>query len=447
MGGLGASMFLSYRSAPLRPPTKVVTTAARVCALVDRPSARVMGMVPIVIASGDTFRVSGVAARPAPVLDAAELHALLQEGHAVAVDAPLPAHVGPLAAIWVGSAWLRSAYEVDAPIVPFELTHAAGDEGEFALVSPEAIYAGLDAWVRTALVRALERRSVGLARLMAAALPDRDETRAALWLTQAGPAAARELSWWARLSRDAGRPDDAEALRQRVAIACHETFADRPSAPDWTGALKALPGPWSRLAAAVRCCERLRPLLVTDERGRSAVDGFLQLARQSVRQRAPLYDAAASEHTRIALLEAARSGEGLAYAPDRLHRIHAPTFDAVEHTRQALDEIISAGPDNLDAYHDERATNRCANVLHAATTAFVDTAYPDRAHELPQAFVAHAESLVIPSIQADIDVLGVLGATGPGHVFEFALWSEGEPPSWAEHIARYRERLGVAELR
>ncbi len=63
-------------------------------------------------------------------------------------------------------------------------------------------------------------------------------------------------------------------------------------------------------------------------------------------------------------------------------------------------------------------------------------------HELPAAFVAHAESLVIPSIQADVDVLGVLGPTGPGHVFEFALWSEGEPPSWAEHLARYRERRG-----
>jgi hypothetical protein len=397
----------------------------RVTALLDRPSPKTMGMVPIAIRAADSLRVSGLATERVVDLAPAELEALLREGNAIDVDVPLAPHVGPLAAAWVGRAWLSRAQELDAPIVPFDFTHAAGDEGLFMVASPAFIYAGLDVWVRSALVRALELRSVGIARLMATSLPDRDETRAALWLTADPDAADRELAWWARWARGAGEPISRPDLLARVERACRETFTSRSSATDWTGALEALPGDWARLAAAVRACERVRPLLLGDERTRSVADGIVHVARQSVLMQAPIYDHDGSEQAHGLLTNVVESDGAL-----RLDSVaaHGPA-QAIASMSLALRALID-GETRSVVLHTRAA-------LESAARCFIHAAYPDRLHDLPRAFAEHAAGIGAAAVRADLDVLRTLGPASPGRIFELPLWLEGEPPAWPEHLARY----------
>lgn len=288
------------------------------CALLDSPDPRAMGLLPIVISLGTELRVTGLV-EGTRAITPWELETLVADSHARRIELPVPADaVGPLCAAWLGIEFARKCEDSDAPDLPFDrhsMTRLPRI-GWFVIDTPADVFAALDSWYRNAFVAAIERRSREIAELLSWADPNRDETRAALYLSGTESQRERELVWWARLERDAGRGElDKETLLHRIDAACARVFLDwhpPQGTPD-------LPGPWAHIALAARCAERLAPPIdpFPQDPTKSAVVRAIRIAREAAIRGRP------ASHRDVAgyAIGVARPG-----SPAMAGRAHQPSY-------------------------------------------------------------------------------------------------------------------------
>lgn len=399
---------------------------ASVRALLDSPDPRGMGMLPIVLSLGAELRVSGLVGGDRPISDW-ELETLLAEGHAQTTEHPLaPEVMGPLCAAWVGHAFARACEDAGAPKPPFDRSSMVqlARIGWYLIDSPAVIYARLDGWYRRTFAAAVDRRSREIAELLSWVEPNRDETRAALYLTGSAEQRERDLAWWARLERDAGRgPADDETLRRRIDAACARVFLEwRPSS-----SAQALHDPWAHVALAERCAERLAASIdpFPGDPEKSAVAAAIRLAREAALRGAPA-DHAAVEAVRDALA-------------DQVHRAwRAARLGAHPHSH-ALHAIESAllGAEQAPAsVHPDEA-------LRSLQRAITEIMYPDLASQPLPALWAHVGARAARAVHADIQWLARRSWSGgvPYDFFERELWPEGPPVAWEDYVEQFRRRL------
>jgi hypothetical protein len=397
-------------------------------AILDRPDSRSMGLHPIVLSLGGELRVSGIATGPSRI-EIEELARLVEEEHALAVRAPVePGCVGPLCAAWIGQDFARAAEDSDAPELPFErqqMTRVRGS-GWFLLDVPAAVFGALDGWIRRAFALAIDRADSEIADLLAWVAPNRDETRAAQFITGDPERRRRALAWWARMESNAGRPEPSEQqLVQRIDAACDRIFID------WRQSRTKLPTmkqkPWHCIALAARCAERLAPAIdpAPGDPDGSPVSRAVRLAQQAaIRGRPASHDEV--EPIRLTLLEQvhlrwqeARISDQL--HPSPLHAVESALFGA------------ERAPD--DTYVDQ------AEIAMAQGVA--EIVYPDLVWRPIPALWCHLSSLPNRAFASDRDWLASQRDEGPVHpaFFDRELWPDGEPPAWSEHVARYHARL------
>lgn len=422
---LGMSSFSRFRSS-LQAPRQRVDAVASVRALLDAPDTRGMGMLPIAISLGAELRASGLAGGDRPISDE-ELAALLEDGHAHAVEHPLaPDTTGPLCAAWIGSVFARACEDADAPELPFDRSRMTRIPrlGWYLIAPPAVVFAAIDDWLRRAFVAAIDRRSREIAELLSWVEPGRDETRAALYLTGEEGQRERDLAWWARLERDAGRDEVTEdALRSRIDAVCARIFLEwrAPSA------VPTLPGPWAQIALAERCAERLAPPIdpFPDDPGKSAVARAIRIARDAAIAGEPA-DRGEVEATRLALLEQVHRPWQEAHIsshihPDALHAVESVLFGA------------EAAP----------ASTRLDQVLLSMQHGIAEIVYPEITWQPLPALGSHFRARADRAVYDDAQWLSRWASQGgvTAAFFERELWPEGPPVAWADHVARFRSRL------
>lgn len=419
-----------------RPPWTVRADALRatprdpravvVRALLDRPDERSMGLLPIALARGDRLLVSGLAAGT-QALDEVGLERLINEGHALAVRAPIASgRPGPLCAAWVGQDFERAAEDAGAPPPPFErsaMSRVAG-KGWYLLDTPAVVFAALDRWVRETFAVAIDRGSHELATLLAWVSPNRDETRAAQFITGTPEQRERALAWWARLERDAGREVDEASLLGRIDAVCDRIFLDwhpaRSLAPADVGS------PWHAVAIGTRCAQRLAPAVDPDPGDpASPVARALRIAREAALKGRPA-DPREVEATRLGLLE-------------EVHRKWQDARRSAHMQPHALHAVESA------LYGAERAredTHLDQSVL-AMLGGVAEIIYPDLIWRPLPALWSHFASLPSRAIDADRAWLAVHGSdevVSPAF-FDRDLWPDGAPVAWEDHISRFRDSI------
>lgn len=400
---------------------------ATVCALLDAPDPRAMRLVPIVVSLGTSWRATGLVGGDRAISEA-ELKILIADGHALPVEQPVPDGLpAPLCAAWLGRAFVDACEDADAPEPPFDRRAMTRLEkaGWFAIDRPAAVFAALDAWYRAVFIAAIERRSRAIAELLPWVDPNRDHTRAALYLTGSETERERELAWWARLERDASgcEAPSRERLVERIDAACASVFLD------WEPPPIALPpiDRWGRLGIATRCAERLAPAVdpYPGDPANSPVAGAIQIARDAALRGRPA-DRDEVERTRIALIKQVHHSWQEArisahIQPDALHAVESALFLA-----ERIDDAGYGGQATL-----------------ALTHGLAEIAYPEiRWLPLPtlwQHFATHGER----AIRDDATWLArsSRGEGVSGAFFERPLWPEGPPVAWDDHLARFHARL------
>lgn len=174
-------------------------------AVLDRPTAASLGMLGVVIAREDGgLRTDGVLGSQGGPITETELEDLIRGGHALrvrelAIDPPESA----VAALWVGNEFAEHTSAIPVPPLP-QQTLGHVPTGTFWVAPARHVWRVLDSWIVQAFRRVVQSRDDRLALLMTSVMPDREETRAARWLTSSPGAQSRELEWWARLDRDRG---------------------------------------------------------------------------------------------------------------------------------------------------------------------------------------------------------------------------------------------------
>lgn len=418
---LGASI---YRARTTR--TSRTEAVASVCALLDSPDPRAMGLVPIVISLGTELRVSGLVGGERSIADW-ELRTLISDGHALEVDHPLGTEaIGPLCAGWVGSTFARACEDADAPDVPFDRSSMTRIPrlGWYVIDTPAAVFAAIDAWFRRAFVAAVDHRSREIAELLSWVDPNRDETRAALYLTGNAEQRERDLAWWARLERDAGRDRvEEDALRRRIDAACARIFLE------WIppAAAPTLPGPWAHVALAERCAERLAPPIdpYPGDPAKSAVARAIRIAREAALRGAPA-EREAVEAVRIALL-------------DQVHRPWQDARISAHLHPHALHAVESA------LFGAERAPGdtHLDQALLSMQRGIAEIVYPDITWQPLPALWVHLGARAGRAVHDDAQWLSRWSAGDgvPPSFFERELWPEGPPVAWEEHVEQFRRRL------
>ncbi len=399
-------------------------------ALLDAPDPRGMGLHPIVISLGTELRVSGLAAGEKPI-SAWELETLLADGHARATEQPLASEViGPLCAAWVGRAFVHACLDADAPEPPFDRDSMIPLDrlGWYLVDSPAAVYAMIDAWFRQAFAAAVDRRSREIAELLSWVEPNRDETRAALYLTGTAEQRERDLAWWARLERDAGRgPADSGSLHRRIDAACARIFLEwHPPAE-----VPALPGPWAHVALAERCAERLAPPIdpFPREPEKSAVASAIRIARTAALRGTP------AKHEEV---EAVRTA--------LLEQVHRP-WEKAELGDHRYSHALYAVESALFGAEGARHQTPLGRALLSMQQGVSEIVYPDLALQPLPALWAHFSARAARAVHGDIQWLArsSSGDSVPPSFFERELWPEGPPVAWAEHVERFRRRLFASE--
>ncbi|HWU88818.1 MAG TPA: hypothetical protein VN253_16240 [Kofleriaceae bacterium] len=296
--------------------------------------------------------------------------------------------------------------------------------GWYLVDSPAVVFAALDGWLRKTFVAAIDRRSREIAELLSWVEPNRDETRTALYLTGTKDQRERDLKWWARLERDAGRADVTdEALRHRIDATCSRIFLEwRP--PMTT---PALPGPWAHVALAERCAERLAPPIdpFPEDPSRSSVAQAIRIAREAAIRGKPA-DRDEVESTRVALLDQVhRSWQDAQISsqihPHALHAVESALFGA------------ERGP--ADTHLDQ--------ALLSMQHGIAEIVYPDITWQPLPALWAHFRARADRAVYNDAQWLS-RWASNEGvtaSFFERPLWPEGPPVAWEDHVARFRNRL------
>jgi hypothetical protein len=182
-----------------------------------------MGAVPVVLeGQSHGLKVGGLTVRRERTIASAELDELLHFRQALATtaDVNIETSVQDIIAMWFGKRFLEEAKAlgVPAPITSERMIETA--EG-FAWLAPKPeVHARLLAWLERAFRQSIKHASAELARLMVQVMPDHELTRAAIWRTAPPHNAERELAWFARLERDAGRNSKPVSLRERFEQLC-----------------------------------------------------------------------------------------------------------------------------------------------------------------------------------------------------------------------------------
>jgi hypothetical protein len=399
---------------------------ATACALLDAPDSRAMRLVPIVVSLGTSLRATGLAGGDRPISEP-EFDLLLTDGHARAIEHPVPADTpAPLCAAWLGLEFARACEDADAPELPFDrrVMTRVPKLGWYLIERPAAVFAALDGWYRAAFVAAVERRSRPIAELLPWVDPNRDDTRAALYLTGTTAERDRELTWWARLERDAGQPvASPEALIARIDTACARVFLDW--LPPTSAAMDV--GPWGRLGIATRCAERLAPPVdpYPDDPGKSPVAHAIRIARDAALRGRPA-DGREVERTRIALLEQV-------HRPWQTARISAHVHPSALH---AVESALFYAERIEDAGYAGQAT---LALEHGVS----EIAYPELTWLPLPALWAHFSARSARAVHDDTAWLesSSRGEAVPGAFFERPLWPEGPPVGWDDHVARFHARL------
>jgi hypothetical protein len=415
---------LSFASRGRQPRAQDVAT---VCALLDAPDPRAMRLVPIVVSLGASWRATGLADGDRPIGEA-ELKILIADQHALAVETPVPEGLtAPLCAAWLGRTFFNACEDADAPDPPFDRRAMTrlNKAGWFAIDRPAAVFAALDAWYRAAFLAAIERRSRAIAELLSWVDPNRDHTRAALYLTGNEAERERELAWWARLERDASGRDapSREQLIERIDAACASVFLD------WAPPPTELPtiDRWGQLGIATRCAERLARAVdpYPNDPAKSSVAGAIQIARDAALRARPA-DRDDVERTRIALIEQV-------HHPWQNARISAHLHPSALHAVESA--LFFAERINEPGYGDQ--------AMLALTQGLAEVAYPEiNWMPLPtlwQHFAARGERV----IRDDATWLA-RSSRGEGvsaAFFERSLWPTDPPVSWEDHLVRFHARL------
>jgi hypothetical protein len=122
--------------------------------------------------------------------------------------------------MWFGRRFVKRSKELEValPITSDALIEFT--DGCAWLGEPVEVHARLLAWLDKAFRQSIKDSNVELAQLMAQVMPDHELTRAALWRTATKAEADRDLHWFARLERDAGRDGDPARLREQFAQLC-----------------------------------------------------------------------------------------------------------------------------------------------------------------------------------------------------------------------------------
>lgn len=385
-----------------------------------------MGLLPIVIALGTELRVTGLV-DGARAITPWELETLLANGHAREIELPVPVDaVGPLCAAWLGIEFARKCEDADAPDLPFDqrVMTRVPRIGWFVIDTPADVFAALDSWYRKAFVAAIERRNREIAELLSWVDPNRDETRAALYLSGTESQRERELTWWARLERDAGRGElDKDALLRRIDATCARVFLDwhpPQGTPD-------LPGPWAHIAIAARCAERLAPPIdpFPQDPAKSAVVRAIRIAREAAILGRP------ASHRDV---EATRL--------DLLDQVHLPWQDAGisghihPYALHAIESALFGAERAPDDTHLDQA-------LLSMRHGIAEVVYPDLTWLPLPALWAHFGARADRAVHDDARWLS-RWSSGDGVTaafFERDLWPEGPPLAWAAHVEQFRHRL------
>ena len=212
-----------------------------IVALLDRPSAQSFGLLPLVTQSesGRLF-TEGLLQPTDHEITIDTLEELVQSGHALRLSEPLrrPTSERPLAALWSGTTFESEANELSLPLPPrasLPLLHQL-DTGTFCIMRGDHAYQLLDVWLQHAAIRALQDHDARVAKLMAWVLPDRDETRAALWCTADDSKA--ELAWFTKLLQDRGEVISSGQVADRLKRVSSEILQPMQSVVAFTGRAK-----------------------------------------------------------------------------------------------------------------------------------------------------------------------------------------------------------------
>jgi hypothetical protein len=177
-----------------------------VVATLEQPSSESMGMVGLIVSDhAGTLRTEGVLGSPAGRITSDQLDLLVESGHAQRVD-PIPLGLSkrPGAALWLGRRFVDEAAALDLPIPPVPAQHSIrGADGEFWVAPAAHVWYVLDFWLLHAFRQIVETKDPKIARLMTWALPRREESQAARWLTADGSLSKhREMEWALRVHTD-----------------------------------------------------------------------------------------------------------------------------------------------------------------------------------------------------------------------------------------------------
>ena len=166
----------------------------RLVALLERPSTKSFGMIPILVRSPgiEGLTCYGLADGPRPLgRHDEELRCFLlaQCGVVESLDINYVTPPEGRVAGWIGDAFLAGCREFDVPLPiipdvtyrPPPASHAPEFLGRFWVAPPADIYAAMDAWLKKAAVLAFKRSSFEIAGLLNWCLPDREEAQAAWW--------------------------------------------------------------------------------------------------------------------------------------------------------------------------------------------------------------------------------------------------------------------------
>lgn len=223
-------------------------SSVTVVAILDRPSSRSFARLAYVerLASG-RLRIVGLLGHRREHISQREVDELCNDGHALAVQlqlfVPHDANRRGRCLGWVGKDLQAKCLEHRVPspteLPPKRRLNTISDKGaDVWLASPGEVLRRQDRWVKAIATRAVQTNNPDIARLAQWALPDSPFAEAAIWKTSARR--DEELSWYARLARDNGRPVDEEALEREFRKICRgllrdpsraEPFTSRPAVP------------------------------------------------------------------------------------------------------------------------------------------------------------------------------------------------------------------------
>jgi hypothetical protein len=204
---------------------------SRVVALLDKPSLSSYGMYAFVAEDDQgILRIHGLSNHPRSVLAADELTQLVASQSVLQLPDPISIqHPGDKIAGWIGREFQERLAGLGGPPLPrISVKPVSTVDGDVWIDTPERVYERMVKWIQLAArdVFTDKANARKLAELMLWVLPERDETRAAVWSTRPNEAERiRHLEWYARLDRDDGRPVEPAVLEERFEKLRHEVRA------------------------------------------------------------------------------------------------------------------------------------------------------------------------------------------------------------------------------